>query len=164
MVQVVVNSVSVTLVGGTDNEVAGWKVVKVVKEVPDWLMIPDSVTIQPSELAVVQVEVNSVCISLDLVTDANVLTSDEILSVSDSAKVTNAWPADDVVSDCVVSVIESELTDGWEEADALKINDSLGVTNDGSPEATSLEECVSPATDDWDKVAECSLVEGSITM
>ena len=83
VVQVVVNSVSMTLVGGTDNEVAGWKVVKVVKEVPDWLMIPDSVTIQPSELAVVQVEVNSVCISLDLVTDANVLTLDEILSVSD---------------------------------------------------------------------------------
>ena len=64
-VQVDVNSVSMTLYGGTTNEVAGWKVVKVVNEVPDWLMIPDSVTTELSELVVVQVEVNSVCISLD---------------------------------------------------------------------------------------------------
>ena len=57
--QVEVNSGAIS-----DDDDDGAKVVKVVNDVPDWLTIPDPVTIEPSDFVVVQVEVNSVSITV----------------------------------------------------------------------------------------------------
>lgn len=56
--QVEVNS------GAISDDDDGAKVDKVVNDVPDWLTIPDPVTIEPSDFVVVQVEVNSVSITV----------------------------------------------------------------------------------------------------
>lgn len=58
--QVEVNSGAIS----DDDDDDGAKVVKVVNVVPDWLTIPDPVTIEPSDFVVVQVEVNSVSITV----------------------------------------------------------------------------------------------------
>ena len=57
--QVEVNSGAIS-----DDDDDGAKVDKVVNDVPDWLTIPDPVTIEPSDFVVVQVEVNSVSITV----------------------------------------------------------------------------------------------------
>lgn len=63
-----------------DDDDDGAKVVKVVNDVPDWLTIPDPVTIEPSDFVVVQVEINSVSITVYDGT-ANEVTGSKIVKV-----------------------------------------------------------------------------------
>lgn len=73
--QVEVNSGAIS-----DDDDDGAKVDKVVNDVPDWLTIPDPVTIEPSDFVVVQVEVNSVSITVYDGT-ANEVTGSKIVKV-----------------------------------------------------------------------------------
>lgn len=73
--QVEVNSGAIS-----DDDDDGAKVDKVVNDVPDWLTIPDPVTIEPSDFVVVQVEINSVSITVYDGT-ANEVTGSKIVKV-----------------------------------------------------------------------------------
>ena len=73
--QVEVNSGAIS-----DDDDDGAKVDKVVNDVPDWLTIPDPVTIEPSDFVVVEVEVNSVSITVYDGT-ANEVTGSKIVKV-----------------------------------------------------------------------------------
>ena len=73
--QVEVNSGAIS-----DDDDDGAKVDKVVNDVPDWLTIPDPVTIEPSDFVVVQVQVNSVSITVYDGT-ANEVTGSKIVKV-----------------------------------------------------------------------------------
>ena len=63
-----------------DDDDDGAKVDKVVNDVHDWLTIPDPVTIEPSDFVVVQVEINSVSITVYDGT-ANEVTGSKIVKV-----------------------------------------------------------------------------------